>query len=50
MWPKRDLAMSVDETASKEIYTEARKAIVQHVGCTREWELPHRYSSWTRLL
>ncbi|KAH0947925.1 hypothetical protein HN011_000616 [Eciton burchellii] len=42
--------MSVEETASKEISTEARKVIVQHVDCTREWELPHRYSSWTRLV
>jgi len=50
MWPKRDLAMSVDETASKEISTEARKVIIQHVDCTREWELPHRYSSWARLV
>ncbi|KAH0945724.1 hypothetical protein HN011_011004 [Eciton burchellii] len=36
IWPKRDLAMSVDETASKEISTEARKVIVQHVDCTLE--------------
>jgi hypothetical protein len=42
--------MSVDEMTSKEISTEARKVIVQHVVCTREWELPHRYSSWTRLV
>ncbi|KAH0945579.1 hypothetical protein HN011_004122 [Eciton burchellii] len=42
--------MSVDETTSREISTEARKVIVQHVDCTREWELPHRYSSWTRLV
>jgi hypothetical protein len=27
-----------------------RKVIVQHVDCTREWELPHRYSNWTRLV
>jgi len=48
-WPRRDPAMSVDETTSKEISTEARKVIVQHGDCTSEWELPHRYSSWTRL-
>jgi hypothetical protein len=46
MWPKRDPAMSVDEMASKEISTEARKVIVQHVDCAREWEVPYRYSSW----
>jgi len=42
--------MSVDETISKEISIEARKVIVQHVHCTCEWKLPHRYSSWTRLI
>jgi hypothetical protein len=42
--------MSVDETTSEEIFTEARKVIVQYVDCTREWELLHRYSSWTRLV
>jgi len=49
-WPKRDPVMSVDETIAKEISTEARKVIIHHVDCTREWELPRRYSSWTRLV
>jgi hypothetical protein len=42
--------MSVDETTAKEISTEARKVIVHHVDCTSDWELPQRYSNWTRLV
>jgi len=49
-WPKRDPAMSVDTTTVKEISTEARKITVHHVNCASEWELPQRYSSWTRLV
>jgi hypothetical protein len=33
--------MSVDETTAKEISTEARKVIIHHMDCTREWELPN---------
>jgi len=33
----------------RDFFTEARKVIVYHVDCTSEWELPHRYSSWTLL-
>jgi len=42
--------MPADEKTAKEISTEERKVIVHHVDCTSEWELPKRYSSWTRLV
>jgi len=42
--------MPADEKTAKEISTEERKVIVHHVDCTSEWELPKRYSTWTRLV
>jgi len=40
--------ISID--ATEKISAETRQSTVYHVDCANEWELPHRYSSWIRLV
>jgi len=49
-WPKHDPAISTDAVITERISAEARSvSTVLQVDHISEWELPHRYSSWTRL-
>jgi len=50
-WPKHDPAISTDAVITEKISAEARQvSTVLQMDRVNEWELPHRYSSWTRLI
>jgi len=49
-WPKHNPATSMDIAITKKISAEARQVTVLYVDCINEWDLPHRYSRWTRLV
>ncbi|XP_018395111.1 PREDICTED: uncharacterized protein LOC108773703, partial [Cyphomyrmex costatus] len=47
-WPKHNPVM--DATNAAQISVEERKSNAHHVNGELEWELLHKYSSWTRLV
>jgi len=50
-WPKHDPATPTDAAIAERISAEARRVTVLQVNRVDDsWELPYRYSSWTRLV
>lgn len=48
-WPIRDHAPTFDKLQEEQLF-EIRKSTIHHVTRTQEWELPFKFSSWTRLV
>ncbi|XP_029162926.1 uncharacterized protein LOC114934423 [Nylanderia fulva] len=49
-WPPHNIASPISTELTKQIHSESRKSTVLHVEGTPEWDLPYRYSSWTKLI
>ncbi|XP_029175540.1 uncharacterized protein LOC114944008 [Nylanderia fulva] len=49
-WPPHNVATSLSEELVKQVHAESRKSAVLHVEGTPEWDLPHRFGCWTRLV
>lgn len=47
-WPKHNPV--IDTTITEQVSAEQRKSTAHHIDGAQEWELLHRYSSWTRLV
>jgi len=48
-WPEHDPATSTVAAIAEKVSAEARQPTVLQMDCVNKWELPHRYSHWTRL-
>lgn len=49
-WPIQEDAPPLQDKIRETMLSEARKIIVHHVDTVAEWDLPTKYSSWTKLL
>ncbi|XP_029178118.1 uncharacterized protein LOC114945928 [Nylanderia fulva] len=49
-WPTLDISTPFDSTTELQVSTERKKYVTLHVQESAEWELPRKFSRWTKLI